>query len=328
VAWVDKWESSDAYSTDTPVLVCSYNRPDLLRKLLIFLRQNQILNVYFYSDGPTIELDSIKAVDSCRDIFRELFPLHPRNKLFMANENLGCRNGMASAITWFFNQVDFGVILEDDCMPSQDFFRFIDEAHLNLVNRNDVFCIAGNNNVGSPITSHTLSSFPFVWGWATWSEKWEKYRLNFGDASELSRIKAKEVYSNKRGKNWFLNNFRKLRFVFFWTVVLKLAGSGKIDTWDYSLIATLWREKQKCVVPHVNMVVNLGFNAMATHTKGYRPRWVPTTYSHLDENEIKFRVEKDSQELDRWSNKEIYNATYFGAIRLILSNVQMIIRST
>ena len=323
---MDKRQNSTADSTDIPVLICSYNRPELLRELLNFLRENQILNVYFYSDGPKSDDESIIAVKATRSIFREFFPVHPKNKSFLANENLGCRNGMNAAITWFFQQVDFGVILEDDCMPSRDFFRFIHEVRLTTIDRNDVFCLAGSRNLGSPITSHTLSSFPFIWGWATWSEKWEKYKLNFDDANELSRRKAKEVYSFRKGDSRVLNNFQKLRFEFFWTVLLKLAGTARLDTWDYSLIATLWREEQKCVVPQVNMVVNVGFNEMATHTKGSRPGWVSTTHSHLSKNHLDFGIDLDSQELDRWSNKEIYRATFFGAFRLIFGQIQKIIR--
>ncbi len=34
---------------------------------------------------------------------------------------------MKAAIDWFFENEEAGIILEDDCHPSQDFFRFQDE---------------------------------------------------------------------------------------------------------------------------------------------------------------------------------------------------------
>ena len=36
--------------------------------------------------------------------------------------NQSCRLGVSRAITWFFEQVEEGIILEDDCLPHPDFF--------------------------------------------------------------------------------------------------------------------------------------------------------------------------------------------------------------
>jgi hypothetical protein len=74
------------------------------------------------------------------------------------------------------------------------------------------------------------------------------------------------------------------------------------------------------------MVVNLGFNEMATHTKGSRPEWVSTTHSRLSKDHLDFGINLDSQELDHWSNKQIYRATFFGAFRLIFDQIRTLIR--
>ncbi len=38
--------------------------------------------------------------------------------------NQACRLGLSRAITWFFDQVEEGIILEDDCVPLPDFFPY------------------------------------------------------------------------------------------------------------------------------------------------------------------------------------------------------------
>jgi len=38
--------------------------------------------------------------------------------------NQGCRLGVSRAITWFFEQVEEGIMLEDDCLPHPDFFSY------------------------------------------------------------------------------------------------------------------------------------------------------------------------------------------------------------
>ena len=45
------------------------------------------------------------------------------------NKNLGCRLAVSQAITWFFENIEHGIILEDDCLPSIDFFYFCEKCH-------------------------------------------------------------------------------------------------------------------------------------------------------------------------------------------------------
>lgn len=273
--------------------------------------------MYFYSDGPAFDNQSKKAVDSCRRIFFEYYPEHPKSMTFCPDVNLGCRNGMVSALTWFFTQVDFGIVLEDDCLPSYDFFLYVHQnAHL-LNERADIFCISGTKNIGSPVITHKLSSFPFIWGWASSSANWLRYKLNFEDGFELARNKAREIYSNPAKPRWIYSLFLRIRFICFWSILFRIAGSGLVDTWDYSLIATLWREKQKCLVPNANMIINLGFGELATHTTGKRPSWVPTTYSSFDNN-LEPNLDYNFANLDRWSNEKIYKASFSGAFRLLV----------
>ena len=40
------------------------------------------------------------------------------------DKNLGCREAVSSAISWFFENVEEGIILEDDCLPDISFFYY------------------------------------------------------------------------------------------------------------------------------------------------------------------------------------------------------------
>ena len=37
---------------------------------------------------------------------------------------MGCRKSVSSGISWFFDQEEMGIILEDDCLPSESFFNY------------------------------------------------------------------------------------------------------------------------------------------------------------------------------------------------------------
>jgi hypothetical protein len=41
---------------------------------------------------------------------------------------------------------------------------------------------------------------------------------------------------------------------------------GQIEAWDYQWTYSLWREGQVSIIPSQNLVVNIGFDADATHT--------------------------------------------------------------
>ena len=42
----------------------------------------------------------------------------------ISESNLGCKVGVVRAINWFFNNVQEGIILEDDNVAHPDFFYF------------------------------------------------------------------------------------------------------------------------------------------------------------------------------------------------------------
>jgi hypothetical protein len=48
------------------------------------------------------------------------------------NENIGYGKSLTDAVTWFFEQ---GIILEDDCVPSMSFFRFVRNYPLFIILR-------------------------------------------------------------------------------------------------------------------------------------------------------------------------------------------------
>ena len=46
-------------------------------------------------------------------------------KTLFRDKNLGCKYAVSSAIDWFFENEEMGIILEDDCLPSQSFFWYL-----------------------------------------------------------------------------------------------------------------------------------------------------------------------------------------------------------
>ena len=108
-----------------PVLFVAFNRPaETVRVLNRILEANPV-KLYIAADGPRSHVPTDHA--NCQETRREILRLigtRPCATLFR-EKNLGCREAVSSAITWFFEHEERGIILEDDCMPQTAFFDYM-----------------------------------------------------------------------------------------------------------------------------------------------------------------------------------------------------------
>jgi hypothetical protein len=171
--------------------------------------------------------------------------------------NQGCKAGVSSAINWFFDQVEDGIILEDDCVPHPDFFNFC--STLLDVYRDDkrVWAIAGNNFQNGQKRgdgSYYFSRYNHIWGWATWRRAWQHYER---DMPFWPEWKLSEDWKRK------LPNTVERRY---WLKVLDKVYGGMVDTWDYSWTASVWYRGGLTATPNCNLVRNIGFGEDGAHT--------------------------------------------------------------
>ena len=97
--------------------------------------------------------------------------------------NLGCRRRISSGIDWVFRRVEEAVILEDDCVPGDGFFRYCDAMLERHRGDERVMAVTGCNfqfGRRRGDASYYYSHFIHVWGWATWRRAWGALRR--GDA--------------------------------------------------------------------------------------------------------------------------------------------------
>lgn len=255
-----------------PILVIAFNRPEPLRDLVAVLNRLNPVRVYLAQDGPRPDRNDETAIVAVRAQFNELQA--PEAKRLFRTENLGCKHAVSSAIDWFFSNEEQGIILEDDILPSLDFFFFAKELLLKYKDDDRVSMISGYNaytRAHKLPGSYRFSSQIPVWGWATWRRAWEHFDVSISDwPSYRSRFAIESsAWLNQDG----LKNF--------WLARMDEVYSGKIDTWDYQWTLSCWRNRGLCAVPNYNLVVNQGFGPEATHTIGRRPRYVPSRFEAL-----------------------------------------------
>lgn len=241
------------------VLVIGFNRPEAMRKLFEVAQRYEPRRLYIAIDGPR------KGVRSDDSLVAESHGVHLefdwrcQPATWFREENLGCRQGVASAISWFFEHEEEGIILEDDCSPSESFFYFCEQMLERHRDNPLIGQISGTSFLQGPWSndgSYFYTSFPQIWGWATWKSAWRHY-------DETILLRSKEEM-----KTLFLNHSRGNKFFArHWTSVWGDLLEGRLDTWDFIWAFCFWEARLLSVNPRLNLVENIGFSKSATHTR-------------------------------------------------------------
>lgn len=238
-----------------PVLIIGFNRPDLTEITLNRIIEYKPSKIYFAVDGARennlIEIEKVNQVCDLKDIIPDSIHLETR----FAEKNQGCRLGVSSAISWFFENEEMGVILEDDCFPDLSFFTFCEDLLVRYMDDQSVGMISGVNFFYNQIdlkNSYFFSKYFHIWGWATWRRAWEGYKSNNLDLSNIESELAK-VFNSKRA-------------IQTWKSWIEESSSGKVDTWDHQWSYHNWKAGRISIMPAKNLVRNLGFREDGTHT--------------------------------------------------------------
>ena len=112
---------------DTPILFIVFNRPDCADKVFEEIRSIRPKRLFVAADGPRSNQPGEK--EKC-DLVQKItlrIDWECELKTLFRESNLGCKKAVSSAIDWFFEHVEEGIILEDDCLPDLSFFRFCQE---------------------------------------------------------------------------------------------------------------------------------------------------------------------------------------------------------
>ncbi|MGY3211654.1 nucleotide-diphospho-sugar transferase [Mucilaginibacter sp. HD30] len=239
----------------TPILLLLFNRPEATAQVFDQIRSHKPKKLFIAADGP--RQDNAEDAVNCR-LAREAVETIDWDcevATLYHDVNLGCGRAPATAITWFFNHVDAGIILEDDCLPNDSFFGYCEMLLDKYTNEPQVMMICGTSYQPKALTSDSyyFSRYPHAWGWATWKRAWANYSFELIKDGEVERLAALgKVFTTRREVRLWRNNLRMI--------------DNGLDAWDYQWMYWMWKNNGVCIVPWKNMVANIGFGQNATHT--------------------------------------------------------------
>ena len=241
---------------NTPVLFLIFNRLRTTKEVFRSIKDAKPSKLYIASDGPRLNKEGESAkVNLVREYVLSEINWECEVKTLFRKENLGCKYAVSSAITWFFENEEQGIILEDDCLPAESFFWYCEELLNKYKHDSRIWHISGNNfqKTHTPDSfSYHFSKFIHIWGWACWADRWAKYDV---EMQSYKQSDFQEIFIDDPSENQY------------WSKIFHKVSKGMIDTWDYQWVYTAWKNNGLSIAPNVNLVSNIGFGEDATHTR-------------------------------------------------------------
>lgn len=244
-----------------PVAFIMFNRPDTSVQVFEQIRRAKPEKLYLISDAARQgRPGEAEKVQECHRVIEEMIDWDCDVHKNYADSNMGCRRRVASGISWVLENEEETIILEDDVVPSDQFFPYMQQMLTEYKDEPKVMMVSGTNLLRNYEIKgdYTFSYFSGIWGWGTWRRAWSVYYdVEMKDYPEVDRSGAlKAVYRDP------------LSLWLFKRDADKVYHGGK-DTWDIQWDFCRFKHNALGIVPKRNMVNNIGFDREdATHTTG------------------------------------------------------------
>lgn len=257
------------FLVDIPVLLLFFARPEQTRKVFEQIKKARPSKLYLYQDGPRDgRKDDLENIMECRRIVEEIDWDCEVHK-FYNEKNVGCDPAGYLSRKWMFEVEEYGIIFEDDTVPSQSFFPFCKELLEKYKYDERIQMVCGYNVIDQYSNSQAdyfFSKAGSIWGWATWKrviDGWDPYYKWLED-KELTRMFLDNYPSKAERKN-LLKACKKH----------KSSGKAYFETIN---AASMMLNNRVSIVPTKNMICNIGVGvAESTHSTSNIKRMRPKT---------------------------------------------------
>ena len=242
--WLEMLES------DVPVLILGYLRFDGIQKILLTCKESGIKRVYLALDGAKNEITYDYQEKALQEIIKYAGDCDLSLTVRRRHSNAGLAVAVIEGISWFFENENFGIILEDDLEVSPPFFTYVASACKRYEEQDEIFLISGNNYFADELNSQiNATHYPLIWGWATWRNRWSEFLISLEKIPKPFNLGKTSLSVNS-----------------FWLTAALQSRFGIVDSWAMSLSHYLRAKNKICILPPQNLVSNLGADAIAEHS--------------------------------------------------------------
>ena len=237
-----------------PIIIFAFNRPDKLAGLIDSLRRNKGVEqheIFVFIDGPRNENDRPK-IEECQRLAAAL-----TQNVSVASTNQGLAKSVIKGVSEIVNRFGNVIVLEDDLILHPLFLSYMRQGLENFKNDPRVLSVCGFGlNITPPKGySHDiyLSTRSSSWGWATWSDRWNKIDWDVKDFSLLQQSSSLRKEFNSSGSDMY--------------AMLKNYMEGKNNSWAIRFCFHQFRNHLYSVHPFKSLVINNGYGAEASNCR-------------------------------------------------------------
>lgn len=243
-----------------PIVMFVYNRADHFNKTYEALSkcpEAKESDLFIFSDGPKNE-EGAKKVNEVREDLKKIQNAHSFKSITVIEspENKGLAKSVINGVSDVIEKYGRVIVVEDDCMPSEYFLSFMNNALDYYSENKKIGSIAGyipqikfpadyNKDV---FTAYRSCS----WSWATWADRWENVDWELNSISDLYKNPALIKRLNSNGSDRFIRLYRQTK------------GNG--SSWSVRFGAHLVKNNWLTVYPRYSYVQNIGCDESGVHS--------------------------------------------------------------
>jgi hypothetical protein len=250
--------SGDDRSLETPVALILFRRAERTARVFERIREARPRRLFLIADGPrTDDPDERAEIDAARAVVEEVdWPCEVTRDY--AESNLGLKRRIPAGLDRVFDQEERAIVLEDDCLPHPDFFRYCDELLERYGSDERVVHVAGSQLLRRPPSGagYHFSRYVHIWGWATWRRAWRHFDVDLADWHDES-----DEGRERRLRRLFADESERRYWRYVWD------NSREIDNWDAQWSYVCLMREALAVNPNRNLISNIGFGSVATNAR-------------------------------------------------------------
>lgn len=230
---------------NTAVLFVTFNRLEYVKATLAAIAKAKPPRLYVASDGPRPNVvGEDKIVNSVRSYILSHvdWPCEVKTRFLDVNSG-GCKPGVTSAFSWFFEKEKEGIIIEDDVVADTSFFSYAEALLDKYRDDKRIWMISGEAPIDVDIPStYYFSKCGACWGWASWSDRWRKFSTDIPDYEDslFERFSGNKLIQS------------------FWRVNYDLVKRNELDSWDFPWYLLIAANNGLCAIASHSLTTNIG----------------------------------------------------------------------
>ena len=251
------------------VVLFTYNRPESTKQTLHALQRNNIKKIHIFQDGLKKEEHRTKW-EATRKVIEECLWCDVIYEL--SSVNRGLADSVCYGIDKVFQDTDRVIVLEDDCVVSDDFISFMELCFEKYEKNKSVMSITGYAWPIAKPSEYKYSAYAnkriSSWGWGTWKDRWHGFSRDYNLLKTIKKspllLKDLEMYGCDL-EDMLVGNLL-----------------GKCDTWAAFWALYVIACNGISINSVKNRVSNIGFKDSGVHAKGHSVYEMPI---QLENNE-------------------------------------------